>query len=103
MDSSEEDYITLTEECRINFEVPATVRFDGEGCYTLPVYIEETYIGEGLCDSGANANLMSLKKASELGNLKMIPYNKTIRYANGRVEMAISILYSHQSPILMHD
>jgi len=66
------------------------------------VYIEETYIGEGLSDSEANANLMSLKKASELGNMKMIPYNKTIGYANGQVEMAIGILYSHQSPILMH-
>lgn len=42
MDSSEEeDYITLTEECRINFEVPATVKFDGEGWYTLHVIPEQ--------------------------------------------------------------
>jgi len=36
---------------------------------------------------------MSLKKASELGNLKMNPYNKTIGYTNGQLEMAIDILY----------
>jgi len=30
MDSSEEDYVTLTEEYCINFEVPATIKFDGE-------------------------------------------------------------------------
>jgi hypothetical protein len=35
MDSSEEDCVSLTEECRINFEVITTVKFDGEGCYTL--------------------------------------------------------------------
>jgi len=31
LDLSEEDFITLTEECRINFEVPATAKFNGEG------------------------------------------------------------------------
>jgi len=72
MDSFEEDYVTLTEECHINFEVLATIKYDGEGCYTLPVCIDETYIGEALCDSVANANLMSLMKASGLGNLKLM-------------------------------
>jgi hypothetical protein len=77
----------------LNFEVPTSVKFSGEGCYTLPVCIEETYIGEALCDSGANANLMSVEKAKELGNLKMSPYNETIGYSNGHEEMAVDILY----------
>jgi len=93
VDSSEEDYISLTEECRINFKVHVSAKFDGEGCYTLLVCMEETYIGEALCDFGANVNLISLAKARELGNLKMRSYNKSIGYDNGNVEMVIDILY----------
>lgn len=36
---------------------------------------------------------MSMKKADELGNLKMSPYHKVIGYANGEEEMAVDILY----------
>jgi len=103
VDSSEEDYISLTEECHINFDVSATVKFDGEGCYTLPVCTEDTYIGEALSDSEANVNLISLNKASKLGNLKMSPYNKTIGYANGKVEMAVGILYDFPINIGCYD
>jgi len=35
--------------------------------------MEEQFIGEALCDSGADANLMSLKAAERIGNLKMYP------------------------------
>jgi len=48
--------------------------FDGEGCFTLPLEINGEYIRQGLCDSGANANLMSLTKARELGIEKISPY-----------------------------
>jgi len=50
------------------------------------------YIGEGLCDSGANANLISVTKAKELGNLKMSPYPHTIGYTNVHAEPAVGIL-----------
>jgi len=73
LNSSEEEHVSLTEECRLNFELSTSVKFSGEGCYTLLVCIEETYIGEALCDSGANANLMSIEKAKELRNQKMSP------------------------------
>jgi len=80
------------------YEVPAEVTFDVEGCFTLPIHIKGEYIGEGLCDSRENANLMSVKKAKELGNLKMspYPYSYTIGYANGHVEKAIAILRNFQ-------
>lgn len=66
VNSSEEDYISLTVECRINFEVHVSAKFDGEGCYTLPVCMEETYIGEALCDFGVNVNLISLVTARDI-------------------------------------
>jgi len=50
------------------------------------------YIGQGLCDSGANANLMSLTKARELGIKKVSPYPYTIGYANGKEEKVVGIL-----------
>jgi len=56
------------------------------------VRIRGNYIGEGLCNSGENANLMSLKKEKELGNLKMSPYPNMIGYANGHVEPVVGIL-----------
>jgi len=64
---------------------------------STPVCIEETYISEALCDSGANANLMSLANAKEVGNLKMSPYNETIRDANSHVEMAMTCCMTFQS------
>ena len=57
------------------------------------MYVEENYIREDLCDSGANVNFMSLKKVDELGSLKMSPYHKTTKYANGQNEMAVGIVY----------
>jgi hypothetical protein len=45
-----------------------------------------------LCDSGEKANLMSLTKARELGNLKIFPFSHSIEYANGHEEKAIGIL-----------
>jgi len=43
-DSSDENIISLSKECHFTFEVPAKVWFDGKGCFTLPVYVEEIYI-----------------------------------------------------------
>jgi hypothetical protein len=91
-DLSEKELIILTSECQHTYEVLAEVRFDGEGCFTLPIRIKGEYIRQGLCDSGENANLMSLTKARELGILKISPYSYTTRYANGHEEKAIDIL-----------
>jgi len=62
VDLSEEELISLTSECHDTYKVPDEVKFDGEGCFTLPVYVKGEYIGQGWCDSGANANLMSLTR-----------------------------------------
>lgn len=40
--SSEEDFISLSKECHVMFDV--------ECWFTPPIYVEEHYIGEGLCD-----------------------------------------------------
>jgi len=87
-----EELIPLTSECHHTYEVPAEVKFNGEGCFTLPIRIKGEYIGQGLCDSGENANLMSFTEARELGNLKISPYPYTIGYANVHEEKAICIL-----------
>jgi len=96
VDISKEELISLTSKCHNTYEVPTKVRFDGEGCFTLPIYVRGEYIGHGLCDSGANANLMSLTKARELGNVKISPHPYTIAYANGKEEKAIVILKDFQ-------
>jgi len=36
----EEDLVTLTKDCQVIFEVPSRVRFDGQGCFTLPVVLD---------------------------------------------------------------
>jgi len=69
---------------------------DGEGCFTLPIKVNGEYIGQGLCDSGANANLMSLTKARELGIRTILSYPYTTGYTNGREEKATSILRNFQ-------
>lgn len=89
---SEEDINSLSSECHHTYEVPAELTFDGEGCFTFPVRIRGNYIRDGLCDSGANSNLMSLTKEKELGNLKMYPYPNTIGYSNGHVEPTVCML-----------
>ena len=81
---SEEEILSMTSEYYNTNEVPAEDRFDGEGCFTLPIKDNGEYIGEGLCDSGANANLMSLNKARELGIRYVEAYPYTIGYANGK-------------------
>jgi len=63
---SKEEFITITKYCRTAFEVPTTVNTYGLGCFTLPVVLEEQYIGETLGDSGVNANLTSLVTAEKL-------------------------------------
>lgn len=65
---SEEEFISLSSKFHHTYEVPAVVRFDGEGCFTLLVRIRGKYIEDGLFDSGSNANLTSVTKANELGN-----------------------------------
>ncbi|AES97709.1 hypothetical protein MTR_5g058690 [Medicago truncatula] len=92
VDLSEEELISLTSECHHTYEVLAEVRFDGEGCFTLPIEINGDDIEQGLYDSGANANLMSLTKARELGIKKISSYPYTIGYANGHEEEALSVL-----------
>jgi len=76
-DLSEEELISLTSECHLTHEVPAEAKFDREGCFTLPIKINGEYIRQGLCDSGAKANLMSLIKARELGIKRISPYPYT--------------------------
>jgi hypothetical protein len=46
--------------------------------------VKGEYIGQGLCDSEANANLMNLTKARELGIVKISPNPYIIGYANGK-------------------
>jgi hypothetical protein len=89
-DQSEEEFISLSTEFHHTHEVLVVVRFDGEGFITFHVRIRGEYIGEGLCDSRANANLMSVTKANELGNLKMSPYPHTIGYANATQTMQLA-------------
>ncbi|KEH32981.1 hypothetical protein MTR_3g012370 [Medicago truncatula] len=47
---SEEEFISLSSEFHHTYEVPAVVRFDGEGCFTLPVRVEEEEAREYLLD-----------------------------------------------------
>ena len=87
-----EELISLTSECHLTYEVPSEVRFDGEGCFTLPIKIIGEYIRQGLCDSGAKANLMSLTKARELGIERISLYPYRIVYVNFHEEEALGVL-----------
>jgi len=92
VDLSEEEIISLTSECHLTHKVPVEVRFDGEGCFTLSIKINGEYIGQGLCNSRANCNLMSLTKAEELWIRKISPYPYAIGYANSHEEEALGVL-----------
>jgi len=92
VDLSEEELISLTNESNLTHKVPIKVRFDGEGCFTLPIKINNEYIEKELCDSRANCNLMSLTKARELEIRRISPYPYTTGYANGHEEEALGVL-----------
>jgi len=90
---SEKEFIAISKDCRAVIKVPILAKSNDPGCLTLSVMLEGHYIREGLCDSGAYANLISLASVEELENLNMHFYYGKVGYANGQEERASRIIY----------
>ena len=58
--------ITLTEECSAILQKKLPQKLQDPGSFAIPLYIGNQVSGKGLCDLGANINLMPLSMFKRL-------------------------------------
>lgn len=70
--------VALTKECSSIVQNKLPPKLKDPGSFTIPCSIGATYCGRGLCDLGANINLMPMSVFKQLGTGEAKPTTVTL-------------------------
>jgi len=76
--------------------VETHIKIKDPGSFTIPISINGVFLGDVLCDLGANINQMSMETFKKIKGLRMIPAEKLVGVVDGTSHEPEGVLFNVQ-------
>jgi len=78
--------VFVTQDTHKKYEDTSPKKREDPGCFSVPVIVNEFYVGEVMCDLGSSANMMSLSLFNKIGGMELEPFEVRIGLVHGSLK-----------------